>query len=71
MQNRCPMSTISPWSSTAMTRRGVAMTCRIRTDRACAKMWVVSKEIILRWVRVFLKKYFEVGCVLEAPQIDS
>lgn len=38
MQNRCPMSTISPWSSTAMTRRGVAMTCRIRTDRACAKM---------------------------------
>ena len=31
--------------------------------------WVVSKEIILRWVRVFLKKYFAVGCVLEAPQI--
>ena len=31
----------------------------------------MSKEIILRWVRVFLKKYFEVGCVLEAPQINS
>ena len=31
----------------------------------------MSKEIILRWVRVFLKKYFEVGYALEAPQINS
>ena len=31
----------------------------------------MSKEIILRWVRVFLKKYFGVGYVLEALQINS